>query len=212
MPALNETSKIQDRKAAPRRGTGEWQPVIPGLEIRRLDNVFFAVCPGEAAADQIRDIARSICAESGLRGRLLDKDCLHVTLHGVGEFEGLPRSKIARAIEAAGSVSMPAFDIGFDRAMSFTSRQNRPLVLRAGDGHTELRGLHRLLGDAMRRGGLWKNVRNSFTPHITLLYDSRLLAEKPVPTVRWTVREFVLIHSPQGHSRHHRLGRWELSV
>jgi 2'-5' RNA ligase len=182
------------------------------MELRRLDNIFFAVCPDEAAAAQIHDITKSIGAEFGLSGRLLDRLRLHITLHGVGEYEGLPRSRIAQANEAARSISMPAFDVGFDRAMSFGGNgQNRPLVLRGSGGHAELRRLHRLLGEAMRRVGLWRTVRNSFTPHVTLLYDSRSVAETPVPLVRWTVREFVLIHSPQGHSRHHHLGRWKLS-
>jgi 2'-5' RNA ligase len=182
------------------------------MELRRLDNIFFAVCPDEAAAIQIHDMTKSIGAEFGLSGRLLDRVCLHITLHGVGEYEGLPRSRIAQANEAARSVSMPAFDVSFDRAMSFGGNgQNRPLVLRGSVGHAELRRLHRLLGDAMRKVGLWRTVRSSFTPHVTLLYDSRSVAETPVPLVRWTVREFVLIHSPQGHSRHHHLGRWELS-
>jgi 2'-5' RNA ligase len=182
------------------------------MELRRLDNIFFAVCVDEVAAIQIHDIAKSTVAEFGLRGRLLDRLCLHITLHGVGEYEGLPRSRIAQANEAARSISMPAFDVGFDRAMSFGSNgQNRPLVLRGSVGHAELRRLHRLLGEAMRRVGLWRTVRSSFTPHVTMLYDSRTVAERPVPLVRWTVREFVLIHSPQGHSRHNHLSRWELA-
>jgi 2'-5' RNA ligase len=199
------------RKAAFSRAASAWQPAFPGMEIRRLDNIFFAVCADEAAATQIHDIAKSIGAEFGLRGRLLDSLCLHITLHGVGEFEGLPRARIAQANEAACSVSMPAFDVDFDRAMSFGSNgQNRPLVLRGSVGHAELRRLHRLLGEAMRRVGLWRTVRSSFTPHVTMLYDSRTVAERPVPLVRWTVREFVLVHSPQGHSRHNHLSRWEL--
>lgn len=197
------------RTAWSRRASG-WHPIIPGLEVRRLDNIFFAVCPTEGAANQIHGIARSICDESGLRGRLLDKSCLHVTMHGVGEYEGLPRCKIAQAIEAAGSVSMAALEISFNRAMSFSGGQRRSLVLCAAYGQAELRRLHRLPGDAMRKAGLWRTVRSSFAPHVTLLYDSRIVAERSVPPVRWTVREFVLIHSPQGHSRHHHLGRLTL--
>ncbi|WP_206078700.1 2'-5' RNA ligase family protein [Allomesorhizobium camelthorni] len=200
------------RKAAFSRAASAWQPAFPGMELRRLDNIFFATCPDEAAAAQIHDIAKSTVAEFGLRGRLLDRLCLHITLHGVGEYEGLPRSRIAQANEAARSISMPGFDVGFDRAMSFGGNgQNRPLVLSGSVGHAELRRLHRLLGEAMRRVGLWRTVRSSFTPHVTMLYDSRTVAERPVPLVRWTVREFVLVHSPQGHSRHNHLGRWELA-
>jgi 2'-5' RNA ligase len=211
MQTRNEIGSIPVRKAAFSRAANAWQPALPGLEIRRLDNIFFAVCPEEAAATQIHDIAKSIGVEFGFRGRLLDRLCLHISLHGVGEYEGLPRSRIAQAKEAARSVSMPAFDVGFNRAMSFGGNgQNRPLVLRGSVGHAELRLLHRLLGEAMRKVGLGKRLRKSFTPHVTMLYDSRSIAETPVPLVRWTVREFVLIHSPQGHSRHHHLSRWEL--
>lgn len=211
MPTPNEIGSILGRKAAPDRAAGAWQPILPGLETRRRDNIFFAVCPDEAAANQIHGIATSISAEFGLRGRLLDRLCLHITLQGVGEFDGLPRSRIAQAVEAAHSIAMPAFDIGFDRVFSFVgSGRNHPLVLRGSDGHADLRRLHRLLGDAMRRAGLWRTVRSSFTPHVTMLYDSRTIDEMPVPLVRWTVRKFVLVHSPQGHSRHNHLGRWEL--
>ncbi|WP_353646071.1 RNA 2',3'-cyclic phosphodiesterase [Mesorhizobium sp. WSM2239] len=167
-PAIMQTPKeiwsIRGRKVAVHPGTGAWQPTFPGMEIRRLDNIFFAIRPGEAAASQIHDIAQSLGTEFGLRGRLLDRLCLHITLHGVGEFEGLPRSRIAQANEAASSVSMPAFDVGFDRAMSFGGNgQSSPLVLRGSVGHAELRRLHRLLGEAMRRVGLWRAVRSSFT-------------------------------------------------
>jgi RNA 2',3'-cyclic 3'-phosphodiesterase len=164
----NEIGSIPVRKTALSSATGAWQQALPGLELSRLDNIFFAVCPDEAAATQIHDITKSIGAEIGLRGRLLDRLCLHITLHGVGEYEGLPRARIAQANEAARSISMPAFEVGFDRAMSFGNNgRNHALVLRGSFGHAELRQLHRLLGEAMRRVGLWRSVRGSFTPHGT---------------------------------------------
>jgi 2'-5' RNA ligase len=51
----------------------------------------------------------------------------------------------------------------------------------------------------------------SFTPHMTLAYDrhhieKRLLEKK----IRWTVREFFLVHSLLGKTQHEELGKWPL--
>jgi 2'-5' RNA ligase len=43
-----------------------------------------------------------------------------------------------------------------------------------------------------------------------MLYDGRLVAGQPVEPIRWVVREFVLVHSLLGQTRHEVLGRWAL--
>jgi 2'-5' RNA ligase len=45
---------------------------------------------------------------------------------------------------------------------------------------------------------------------MTLLYDDRSVAEQAVETIGWTAREFVLVHSLLGQTRHIPLGRWPL--
>lgn len=49
------------------------------------------------------------------------------------------------------------------------------------------------------------------TPHVTLLYDDRHVAEHAVDTIRWTVQEFVLVHSLVGQTLYIPLGRWPLT-
>lgn len=58
----------------------------------------------------------------------------------------------------------------------------------------------------MRRG-LRRKSNTKFEPHVTLLYDARGVEEHPIEPVFWTVTEFVLIHSMNGH---HCLARWPL--
>jgi len=55
-------------------------------------------------------------------------------------------------------------------------------------------------------------VKSSYTPHVTLLYDSQRVVQQAVETVAWTVREFVLVHSLLGQTRHIALMRWSLSA
>jgi RNA 2',3'-cyclic 3'-phosphodiesterase len=112
---------------------------------------------------------------------------------------------------AGGAVRLPPFEVVFDYAMSFDRRKpDRPFVLRTGVSVTGLTRLQRVLGQAMREAGLRKLVSMNFTPHMTLLYDKRLVPELPIEHLSWTVRDFVLIHSLIGCGKHVHLARWPL--
>ena len=51
---------------------------------------------------------------------------------------------------------------------------------------------------------------DSYTPHVTLLYDHAEVEAHAVAPIAWTVRSFVLIHSDIGQSRHTVLAQWAL--
>jgi RNA 2',3'-cyclic 3'-phosphodiesterase len=138
-------------------------------------------------------------------------ECLHISLHALGDYPGLPGALVRTAKAAGAAVSVPAFDVVFDRAMSFTRNgKKRPLVLRAGGDIPALLALHEALGSAMKNAGLGRWAAPHFTPHMTLLYDHRIVMEREIETVRWTVRDFVLVHSLLGQSRYIPLARWPL--
>jgi 2'-5' RNA ligase len=82
-------------------------------------------------------------------------------------------------------------------------------VLFGDEGLRELRRFRRMLGAAMTRKGLRRRAAGDFTPHVTLLYDRREVEELPIEPISWTVRDFVLVHSRQGHLH---LARWPLRV
>jgi 2'-5' RNA ligase len=50
-----------------------------------------------------------------------------------------------------------------------------------------------------------------YTPHVTLAYGMPWIAARPVDAVSWNVREFVLMHSLLGRTRHIALARWPLA-
>jgi 2'-5' RNA ligase len=198
-------SRRLQRPAAP-------QPPIPGLEITRLDNLFFAIRVPLAVAAPVGDTRTRLMSESGLRGTLISDECLHISIHGLGMYEGVPEDIKTQAIEAAAALRMPAFDVGFGRALSFlNTRGDYPMVLRATDGLGELYDFHHALGEEMRKVGLGRMVRKSFTPHMTVLYSPQMLAEKIVDPVGWRVQGFALIHSPWRESLHKPLEEWSFS-
>jgi len=174
------------------------------------DFVFFALVPPRESCPAIIELAKRCRADLGLRGAVFAPGRFHVSLHGFGPYSGLPGDVVAMARTAAASISASVFDVVFDRVVSFwTKRPRRPFVLRAGGDVVALSAFHRTLGLALTRSGL-SRVNSHFTPHMTLLYDRVLVPEHEIETMRWTVREFVLIHSLQGQTRYIELGRWPL--
>lgn len=194
------------------RKPAEPQPPIPGLEITRLDNLFFAIRVPCAVAPAIGDIRSRLMSEAEMKGTLISDHCLHISIHALGMYEGLPEGIKTQALEAAAALHMQAFDVEFGRALSFANpRNNHPLVLRATDGLGSLYDFHHALGEEIRKAGLGRTVVKSFTPHVIMLYSPRVLAERAVEPVGWKAKSFTLIHSPYGASTHNPVEEWRFS-
>lgn len=182
-----------------------------GTKSRPTDRLFFALFPDDAAAVRIAQIADRLRVEHGLKSSRLEAERFHVTLHHLGDYEGLPQGVVAAAVEAGAAVAAAPFAVAFDRVMSFSAKPGgRPFVLHGGDGVAALKAFQQALGVAMTKAGLGRWVKPKFTPHVTLLYDDAAVADRTVPPVAWTAHEFVLVHSLLGQTRHIRLGRWPL--
>ncbi|MGY4828874.1 RNA 2',3'-cyclic phosphodiesterase [Sphaerotilaceae bacterium SBD11-9] len=186
---------------------------LPGIEPPRAptDRLFFALLPDAAAAVRIAALARRLKAELGLKGRPLATDRFHVTLHFFGDHVGLPDGLVTALQQAAGRVVAPPFKLAFDRASSFAGRpRKRPFVLRGDEGLASLMAFQQSLGEAMKSVGLARLVDTRFTPHVTLLYDARLVPDIEIEPVEWVANEFVLVDSLLGQTRHVPLARWPL--
>lgn len=179
---------------------------------RPTDRLFFALLPDAAAAQRIAALAKQLKAWHGLRGRPLATSRFHVTLHFFGDHVGLPQSLLDGLCAATSELRHAPFDLVFDHAMSFGGRpRKRPFVLCGVDaGLSALMGFRRALGEALMRHGLGRRVDTRFTPHVTLLYDDQLQPAEPVEPIRWQAREFLLVDSLLGQTRHVPLARWPL--
>jgi 2'-5' RNA ligase len=190
----------------------EVQLPLPGFEPPDVhDNLFFAIRVAPEAVSRIAHVRDDLRHTHGLRGVAISPQRLHVSLLGVCECQGLPDELIEAACQAAASVSIPPFEVVFDRAMSFSNRRTtRPLVLLTGGGEAALAGLRNCLCEAMRTAGFGNRASSHFLPHMTLLYDRRMVAERAIEPVYLTVRDFALVHSLVPQSRHIELARWPL--
>lgn len=195
------------------RDGGPGQISLAGFDAAApTDRVFFAVYPDAATAARICALAVELRGRHALRGKPLAAERLHVTLHHLGDYAGLPNDVVRTAGEAAGQVALAPFEVTLDRATSFAAHRGHcPFVLLGDDeGVKPLLELQRTLGEFLKGGGLARRVASRFTPHLTLLYDDRIAATQAVEPVRWRVDEFVLVHSLLGRSRHVPLARWPL--
>jgi 2'-5' RNA ligase len=189
------------------------QSSLPGFDDAPAptDRLFFALFPDAQAAERIAECARQLRAEHGLHGTPLKTERFHITLHHLGDYAGLPQGVVDMASQAAAAVKSAPFSVSFDRAASFSSSpRNRPLVLRGDAGLAELMVFQRALGVEMSKAGLGRWSKPAYTPHVTLLYDDRAVAEQAVEPITWTAGEFVLVHSLIGQTLHVPLARWPL--
>jgi 2'-5' RNA ligase len=132
---------------------------------------------------------------------------LHISLFALS---GLPESQLCAAWEAAMDVRTEPFEVSFDRTVSF---RGRPAIARSvligEQGLRRLQSFRQMLCAALTRRGMRRLANTNFTPHVTLLYDARDVDEYPIEPIGWTVKEFVLIRSLNGHEH---LVRWPLWV
>ncbi len=175
------------------------------------DRLFFAVFPSAEAAAQTAALAGQIRAAHGIRNKALAADRFHITLYHLGDYPGLPGEIVAAADNSAEALEMAPFEVTLDRVVSFKGRPgNRPLVLTGEEGVAALKAFHAALGVSMMKTELGRWVRPRFNPHLTLLYSGHEVAEEAVSPVRWMAREFVLVHSELGRTKHNILRRWPL--
>ncbi|HLY55366.1 MAG TPA: 2'-5' RNA ligase family protein [Stellaceae bacterium] len=174
--------------------------------------VFFALYPDAAGAAAAGSITERLRDEHVLTGRPIASERRHVSLVAVGQYPNLPEEAVWAVRKVAAGIDASSFDIVLDSAMTFMTRQlAKPVVLVGGDGVAGVELFQRKLVMALKDAGFpFRRKLPPFTPHMTLLYDGRGVPEQPVAPVRWTVREFVLVHSHHGHSRHVPLARFPL--
>ncbi len=179
------------------------------------DRLLFLIYPDLDTAARISERVPDLRAEHGLRGKPVATDRLHITLNHLGDHAGVPRDMVALAREAAETVAARSFDVVFDRIVSFSGKPGNPLplVLRGDDELGPLLDFQQRLATAMRKTGsrIGKWAESKFTPHVTLLYDRHSVVERAIEPIRWTVSEFVLVHSLVGQTQHVVLGRWPLT-
>lgn len=194
------------------QGVFDFFPDLPARP-KRPERLFFGLFPDPVTALDLWRFADRFVRDNHLMGARLRTERLHLSLHPVGDFGNLQTKIIYAATRSGNAVSLPPFDVTFQRIRSFEGAppvdgrpRRRPLVLLGeGDG---LFDLHKALGAAMARNGLRAGHR--FVPHLTLLYGRELVPAQAVKPIRFVATAFSLIHSERGLTRYNCLERWSL--
>lgn len=193
---------LPKKRKPPTRGASAQAP-----KPQMPDNIFLTLLPEGDAGERIDQFAQRSRAAHGLWGTPLGINRYHVSLLSLGGYFQLPPQLVTKAntVFAPIAAVTPRFEVSFDRALTFKTRQrNQPFVL-CGDGENDaLMNFQRRLCIASG------SASDSFNPHVTLLYDSKPIDEHPIEPVSWTVSELVLVRSFYGQSRHEHLARWPL--
>jgi 2'-5' RNA ligase len=195
------------------------QAALPGLDAPSAggDVLFFAVLPDVQAAEWAHELAWRLRARHGFHAKPMARERLHVSLQGLGAFKGVPTEALEIAEQAARRCDQLAFDVCFDRAVSFSGAGEgadvRAYVLRESHRSQGLQALHWNLSLGLRALGQASTASRGFTPHMTLLYDRRRVAEEQIEPVRWRVKSIALIRSQSGSGRPYEiLQRWSLKA
>jgi len=186
---------------------------FPVDDLVARERVFFAAFLEARAAQGAHVTGHRLRRIHALTGSVLDPGRMHVTLAMLGNYRReAPPAVVDMAKRVASMARFGAFDVVFDRATTFVSdKPKRPLVMLGGKGVSSFVALHRSLGVLFGEAGLTHGPAAEFTPHVTLLYDRRVVPPQAVEPVSWRVTEFTLVRSLLGRTIHIPLERWPLA-
>ncbi|MBB5877970.1 2'-5' RNA ligase family protein [Xanthomonas sp. 3498] len=175
------------------------------------ESLFFALLPDAQTAQAVHRLGRQLCHEHGLHGRALPPERLHVTLHYLGEYAGIPPRLLQQACAAGQALSAAPFALAFDQAVTFDSRaRSRPLVLRGEGEPAPLLALRQALQQLLVRHGVAPRADGVYLPHMTLAYVDQALAPQRVSALPWQAGSLSLIRSVQGQGRYLHEAHWPL--
>ncbi len=174
---------------------------------------FFAVQPESRARAEIAAVERRFRKSLRVSGSAIGVDSLHLALCPAGRPDGLRQPLESALLAAASTVQDQGFGVSLDTAMRFTAKAGQfPLVLCADSASSAAAlNLRKSIAAAQSRLGLQVSGVSSFMPHVTLQRGPMIDAiEEAITPIHWKVREFVLIRSFFGQSRHEVIGCWPL--
>lgn len=171
-------------------------------------NLFLTLFPDFYSRTQLAALTEWKRERHNLTGRPLAEHRYHISLHG-WPFDQEPPKEFVERVSAAAHLAagpVPPFEVWFNRTVSYLG--SRAFVLHSQGGNSILKQFHAELGTALENYGA--PCAPSFTPHVTLLYDERLVREETVEPVSWIANEFALVCRATGKAEYSILDRWKL--
>ena len=186
------------------------QDSLAGMEVRsETGSLFFCVFPDPAAREAIAAETDALRVEHSLSGPAIRPNRLHATLHYLGEHLIDRADIVDTATTAAARVRHAPFEVTLARVSSFSTRNDKhPCVLLCPEERPPIHGLWRELSNHLMAAGFGRYLKREFTPHVTVLYDTRVLIPHAIEPICWQARDFALVRSWQGE--YEVIGSWPL--
>lgn len=173
--------------------------------------LFFATPLDPETVERATELRLDLCRKEGLRGTPVEPDRLHVTAFGLLGFREPPPTYALELGRQIGSrVEVDEFTCSFDRLQTWRRKDGHLLALTGGDGTEGFRRLNRALQLATCEALDLEARPQPITPHVSLMYCDRPIAERSIGPLSWRVRSFTLVHSLVGATRDVHLQTWHL--
>lgn len=207
MDVQNPDQLALDGVEPPYAESRPWNSMLGTYSQYPFDNFLLAIYPPAAVAMQIHQVLEAQRQQFGFVGPARPPHILHATLCVLND-----ETCLDAALSIANSVRTARFEVTFDRALTFTGQEQdgqrrRPYVLGCATGsNVALRCLQRQLHAPLWRMGM--SNRRSFSPHMTLLYDTTAAPMQMIEPISWQADRFALVHSHFGETRHEVIQSW----
>lgn len=135
------------------------------------------------------------------------RERLHITTLALLWYGTIPYGLADKAADVAAGLCACPFAVKFERLVAAAKSS----LLIPGEPLEALRLFRERLESALINAGLDARPGRRFSPHITVAYRPTARFDVELPeAIIWPVRDFVLIDSFVGETRHVEVGRWPL--
>ncbi len=176
-------------------------------------NYFFALSPSPVVRQQLANAADQLHSSEKFNGSFVPSEHYYLKLHKLGQAQKDRPGLVEKAILAANKIRAKPFDVVLDRFTCADGRNGRfPGALTSENELLELIIFWQQLRNNLIAVKLGVELSDSFSPHVTVLYNRQRLAEIfSITPLSWRISDFVLVENPVGESEHIEIGRWVLS-
>jgi 2'-5' RNA ligase len=182
----------------------------PHFAPRRRSELFFVLKPPPSLAEEIYKAA---CEHAHGRTNRQPHPAhlLHVSLLSMEEFDEPPYELIPRIKKAIGSIKARPLTVTLDGCAIYGG--GRHLALTSAAKNNDIQAFARMLHGALSRHNLPRQAFRAPSPHVTIIYGygcKEVLNIGKLST--WQAREFALVYSHKGETRHEPFGCWRFNV
>lgn len=175
--------------------------------IERLKRLLVVLRPDSFACEEFNGHCRYLTLRYGLCGRSLQATPYHLSIMGSLEYHSVPRGLVDRVNKAASSLAekIAPFEITLDEVMSFWGDESQHALVAVPA--RRIPALHQLFHDFQIELHGTVEIK-SIVPHVTLMYEKRLVFHRLSKPVRWMAGKIDVVIRHFGNDVYEEVGSY----